>query len=341
MEMTEIDGSEGEGGGQILRTSLSLSACGGKPIHIRNIRSGRKKPGLMRQHLSCVRAAAAVCNAKVKGASIGSKAVEFIPGDVKAGEYHFSIGSAGSSSLVFQTVLPALLLTEKPSKLIFEGGTHNPLAPNYDFLCDAFLPMLVRMGLRYETKIKQYGFFPVGGGHWSIEITPAKSYRQLQIEDCGELIDVKARCMGTGIPSHVMLREKKLLQERAGWPEHAISAESVRALGSGNVVVIAAHYANTCEVVDSIGALGIPAERVAQKALERMRKYQRTGAPIGEHLADQLLLPLAVAAGGNFVTGKLSDHTRTNIAVIEKISDVTIKVEATESKHRWRIHVDK
>lgn len=264
MEIKEIDGSKGEGGGQILRTSLSLSACTGQPVRIRNIRSGRKKPGLMRQHLSCVKAAAEVCNAKVKGASIGSKAVEFIPGEITAGEYHFSIGSAGSCSLVFQTVLPALLLTRKPSKLIFEGGTHNPLAPSYDFLHGAYLPRLAQMGLSYNTSIEQYGFYPVGGGRWGIEITPPEKYRKLEIEECGGFIGVKARCMGSGVPEHVMQLEKHKLLERTGWDETSISTEYVCALGAGNVVIISAEYANTCEVVDSIGAVGIHAEKVAE-----------------------------------------------------------------------------
>ncbi len=340
-EFKEIDGSKGEGGGQILRTSLSLSACTGQPVRIQHIRRGRKKPGLMRQHLTCVNAVAKICNAKVKGATIGSKNVEFIPNEIAAGEYHFSMGGAGSTTLVFQTVLPALLLAQKPSRLIFEGGTHNPRAPNYDFLCNAFLPVLAKMGLVYTTSIAQYGFYPVGGGRFSIEITPPQQFSRIEIEQRGELIGITARCLGSGVPAHVMQREKRVLLSRAGWHKDTVSTENVRALGAGNVVIIKAEYDYVSDVVDSIGAKGIHAERVAVDALDKLRKYQGTGAPVGEHLADQLLLPLAVASGGTYITGKLSEHTKTNIEVIKQLTDVKIAVQPTDRKHQFRICVTK
>ncbi len=340
MDIMEIDGSKGEGGGQILRTSLSLSACTGKAVRICNIRSGRKKPGLMRQHLVCVKALSEVCNAKVRGVSIGSQSIEFTPNQINAGEYHFAISGAGSSCLVFQTVLPALLLTKKTSRLIFEGGTHNPMAPNTDFLCDAFLPMLAKMGLSYSMSIEQYGFYPVGGGRWSITLTPPEKYNKLKVETRGDLVKIKARCIGAGLPEHVMEREKSKLLEQTGWPEESVSRENVKALGSGNVVIISAEYKNTSEVVDSIGVVGIRAERVATKALDKLRLYQRNShVSIGKYLADQLLLPLAVTSGGCFVTGKLTQHTQTNIEVIQQLSDVKIKLESIKSKNCQRIIV--
>ncbi len=238
MEFLEIDGSQGEGGGQVLRTSISLSACTGQAVKIINIRSGRKKPGLMRQHLCCVNSAAEVCKAKVKGASLGSKMLEFIPSNISAGNYHFSIGGAGSTCLVFQTVLPLFLLTKKPSTLTFTGGTHNPMAPSYDFLKNAFLPILAKIGLNYNISIDQYGFFPVGGGSWRIDISPPKSYKKFKIETRGDLLKIEAKCISSGIPGHVTQREKRALLTHSGWSKSSITTENVSAIGTGNIVSI-------------------------------------------------------------------------------------------------------
>ncbi len=338
MNFIEIDGSQGEGGGQILRTSLSLAACYGKPIRIRQIRQGRKKPGLMRQHLACVNAIKQVCNAQVKGASIGSTAIEFIPAEIQAGDYHFSVGSAGSSTLVFQTVLPALLLAGKPSTLMLEGGTHNPMAPSYDFIKHAFLPVLQQMGVEFSTTIDRYGFYPVGAGQWSLKIIPPKQYAAIKIEQRGELIEIYAQCISAGIPGHVAEREKKQLLKMLNWPEQSIVTKNVDSLGSGNVVSLKARYKNITEVVESIGAVGIGAERVATKAIELFQRYQGLDSPVGSYLADQLLLPMAITAGGSFTTGLLSEHCRTNIAVIQQLTDKMINTKEM-GKKKWRVSV--
>ncbi len=337
--MIEIDGSQGEGGGQILRTSLSLAACLGKSVHIRNIRQGRKKPGLMRQHLACVNAIKKVSNAKVKGASLGSKAIEFIPSEIQAGDYHFSVGSAGSSILVFQTVLPALLLADKPSSLVFEGGTHNPMAPSYDFIKFTFLPVLEQLGIKFSAKIERYGFYPVGAGHWEIEITPPKVFSRLKLEQREQLLKTEAICIGSGIPGHVLEREKKQLLRRLGWSEKSITTTTVRSLGAGNMVILKAHYPKVTEVVGSIGTLGVSAERVADNAISLLQRYQDSGVPVGSYLADQLLLPMVIGEGGSFVTGPLSEHFKTNIAVIKQLTDVEIKTQQIEGKRKWRIRI--
>ncbi len=335
----EIDGSQGEGGGQILRTSLSLAACYGKPIHIRHIRQGRKKPGLMRQHLACVNAIKQVCNAQVKGASIGSTAIEFIPAKIQAGDYHFSVGSAGSSTLVFQTVLPALLLAGKSSTLVLEGGTHNPMAPSYDFIKHAFLPVLKQMGVQSSIEIERYGFYPVGAGKWTTKITPPKQYAPIKIVNRGNLLASYAQCISAGIPSHVVERERTQLLRRLDWPEQSIETKNVKALGTGNIVSLIASYPKITEVVESIGAVGISSERVANKAVELLQHYQSTGAPVGHYLADQLLLPMTITAGGSFVTGLLSEHCKTNIAVIQQLTDRVIKTEKIEKKRKCKISV--
>src|SRR6185295_18962730 len=158
--MLKLDGSVGEGGGQILRTALALSALTGQPFQIDRIRAQRRKPGLMRQHLTAVRAAAEVCQATVAGDSLGSMALSFVPGAVKAGSYSFAVGTAGSATLVLQTVLPPLLVAAGPSTLTIEGGTHNPLAPPFDFLERSFLPLVARMGPQFEARLERWGFYP-------------------------------------------------------------------------------------------------------------------------------------------------------------------------------------
>lgn len=339
MTIIEIDGSQGEGGGQILRTSLSLAACYGKPVHIRHIRQGRKKPGLMRQHLACVNAIKKVCSAKVKGASIGSTEIEFIPAKIQAGDYQFSVGSAGSSTLVFQTVLPALLLADKQSNLVLEGGTHNPMAPSYDFIKQAFLPVLAQMGIESSVSIERYGFYPVGAGKWCIKIIPPKAFSKIKIEQRGDLLSTHAYCIGAGIPENVVVRERKQLLTKLKWPEQSITTKKANALGSGNIVSLQVSYSKITEVIENIGAVGVSSERVANKAVELLHRYQTIGAPVGQYLADQLLLPLVIAKGGSFVTGPLSEHCKTNIAVIQQLTDSVIKIEEIQAKRKWRVCV--
>ena len=341
MEILEIDGSQGEGGGQVLRTSLSLSACTGQAVRIRHIRSGRNKPGLMRQHLACVNAAATICNASVKGATIGSKNVQFVPGTIQAGEYHFSVGSAGSSTLIFQTVLPLLMMANKPSRLILEGGTHNPLAPTFEFIREAFLPILKQIGVDCKVQIDRYGFYPLGGGQWTVEIKPSVEFHRIELKQRGDLLHAKAVCIDSRLPSHVTQREISRLQNKLNWPAEQITCQRVKALGSGNVVSLRVNYTKVSEVVDSIGTVGISAERVASNAIEKLQHYQFSGAPVGEYLADQLLLPLALAKGGVFVTGPLSRHCCTNIEVIKQLMEIEINCEDLTPKKQWRISLRK
>jgi RNA 3'-terminal phosphate cyclase (ATP) len=340
MNMIEIDGAQGEGGGQVLRTSLSLSASLGKPMLIKNIRQGRKKPGLMRQHLACINAMAEVCDARVKGAVIGSRIIEFIPGAIKAGDYHFVIESAGSSTLVFQTVLPALLLTGKPSRLILEGGTHNPMAPSFDFIRYCFLPVLRQMGAEFDVGVERYGFYPAGGGRWTITIMPAANYRKIELDSQTQLLGKRAKCIASRIPSHVLVREKRQLLKRLNWPDESITLETVESPGPGNIISLQMNYQNVTEIFESIGTRGISAEQVADRVVDELHRYQAIGAPVGRYLADQLLLPLSQGAGGSFVTGPLSEHSLTNVDVIRQFLDLDIELMGIEPGRHWRVVVN-
>ncbi|MGC4118346.1 MAG: RNA 3'-terminal phosphate cyclase [Myxococcales bacterium] len=213
--MIVIDGSQGEGGGQIVRTSLALSLVTGKAFRIEKVRAGRAKPGLMRQHLTAVEAAQAIGGAHVEGAAVRSGALTFTPGTVKPGSYTFSIGTAGSATLVLQTVLPALLRASGPSTLVLEGGTHNPLAPPFDFLARCFLPLVSSMGPRVTATLQQPGFYPAGGGRFTVEIAPAAKLAPLELVERGPIQRRLARALVAHLPPTIAHRELEGGQGRA------------------------------------------------------------------------------------------------------------------------------
>jgi RNA 3'-terminal phosphate cyclase (ATP) len=204
--MITIDGSFGEGGGQILRTSLALSLVTGHAFRIQNIRAGRAKPGLLRQHLTAVQAAVEVGDAAVDGATLGSKELVFKPGKVRAGDYRFAVGTAGSATLVLQTILPALIIGKEPSRLTLEGGTHNPHAPPFDFLDRAFLPLLNRTGPQVSMKLERIGFYPAGGGRFTVEIIPTDKLKGLDLRERGESKGRSARAIFSNLSAGVANR---------------------------------------------------------------------------------------------------------------------------------------
>src|SRR5437762_121940 len=193
MHMLTIDGSFGEGGGQIIRTSLALSLITGTPFRIYNVRARRAKPGLQRQHLTAVNAAAEVGNAQVDGAQVGAREFTFRPGKVQPGAYTFDIGTAGSTTLVLQAILPPLMCAAEPSLVVLRGGTHNVHAPPYEFLARTFLPLIARMGPRVHVELVRYGFYPPGGGQFNVYIEPAAHLTPLELIARGEFKSRRAR----------------------------------------------------------------------------------------------------------------------------------------------------
>ena len=324
--LIRIDGSAGEGGGQILRTSLSLSMTTGKLFVIDRIRARRQRPGLMRQHLAAVHAAREACRARVEGATLHSGWLRFEPGDVRPGEYHFAVGTAGSACLVLQTVLPPLLVAASPSRLTFEGGTHNPLAPPFDFLERVFLPVVSRAGPRVTARLERYGFFPAGEGRFVVDIAPQKTLHPLSLLDAGEVRARSARSVISHLPPHIATRELAVVRERLGWTETECRVESVEARSPGNVLLLEVAREPVGELVAGFGQRGVPAEEVAEGAIRQLVEYLDADVPVGRHLADQLLLPMALAAGGAFRSLPISAHTRTNIAVIEAFGVARIRV---------------
>ena len=322
-----IDGSAGEGGGQILRTSLALSLVTGRPFRMENIRAGRKKPGLLRQHLTAVQAAAAVSRARVSGAELGARALSFEPSDVRGGEYRLAVGTAGSATLVLQTLLPALLCAREPSQVTLEGGTHNPNAPPFDFLSRAFLPIIRRMGASVDVRLHAYGFYPAGGGRLTVDIAPGLRLGRIALLE-RESARVHARAIVSALPETIAKRELQVVRERLGLDRPLCRIESIDGpVGPGNVLMIVIESESVTEVVTAFGVKGVSAEKVAADACNEAERYLAAGVPVGVHLADQLLIPMALAGGGSFRTLKPTAHTTTNAVVIGRFLDVQIDLE--------------
>ena len=316
-DVLTIDGSTGEGGGQILRTSLSLSLVTGKAFRIESIRSGREKPGLLRQHLTAVLAAAEIGNAKLEGAKLGSTALRFTPGAVRPGNYHFAVGTAGSGTLVLQTVLPPLMLASGSSKLVIEGGTHNHGAPPYHYIEKVFLPLIRKMGPRVTTRLERFGFYPAGGGRFVVEIEPAQQLTGLHLVERGETISRRVHAVVANLPRHIAQREAETAAGMLTWGQESHQVEVTReSPGPGNVVMIQVGSESLTEMFTDFGKLGVSAEKVAENAAREAREYLASTAAAGEHLTDQLLLPMALAGSGSFTALKLSTHARTNMEVI-------------------------
>lgn len=330
--MLQLDGSMGEGGGQVLRTALGLSLVTGQPFAIDNIRAGRKKPGLQRQHLTAVQAAAAVGDAAVDGAEPGSQRLSFRPRALRGGDYRFAIGTAGSTTLVLQTVLPALLAATAPSTVQLSGGTHNPMAPPVDFLQQAFAPLLQRMGGGLQVELRRHGFYPAGGGEWTARVLPAR-WQPLELLAPAEAGPLHARIVLARLPRHVGEREAQVLQAKLGIAADAVRIDEVESQGPGNAVLVSLPFGELTEVVTALGERGVAAERVAEAAAKEALALRRSGVAVGEHLADQLLIPLALAGGGAFRTVAPSLHTRTNAEVIERF--LPVRFELREDGGSW------
>ena len=337
MDMIELDGRHG--GGQLLRSALTLSLCTGIGFHIDGIRAGRRRPGLMRQHLTAVNAAAQIGAACVHGAELGATALRFEPGPVSAGDYAFATGSAGSATLVLQTVLPALWRAGARSRLRLEGGTHNPLAPSADFIAGTYLPALSRMGVQASMQLLQHGFHPAGGGMLEVQVEPCAALQPHSWEARGALESITASVLMSGLSSGIGLRELQVLADRLGVDADPRHVQSVRpALGPGNVAIVRVQHGQHVEVFSGHGERGVSAEQVGARLAGQVRIYLDGDGHIGEHLSDQLLLPMALAGTGAFTTHAISEHLASNARLIEKF----LPVEFDWQPHPggWRVTVE-
>lgn len=326
--MIIIDGSFGEGGGQILRSSLALSLITGKPFQIKNIRAGRKNPGLMRQHLTAVNAAVQVGDADVNGASIGSAYLTFAPKTIRAGAYHFSVGTAGSTTLVLQTILPALLIADRPSEITLEGGTHNPFAPPYTFLEKAFVPVLRNMGVSLKMELHRPGFYPAGGGSFTVSIEPAAKLGRVDLLERGNTVRQSAKAYVANLPEKIAERELAVLKSRLSWERDCFEVVNVSdSQGPGNIVMAEIQNEYITELFTGFGMKGLPADQVPLEMIDEIHEYLASGMPVGRHLADQLMIPIAMAGGGSFRTVPLTLHSTTNIEILRQFLDVQVEVQ--------------
>ncbi|HXE39677.1 MAG TPA: RNA 3'-terminal phosphate cyclase [Azonexus sp.] len=324
--MVELDGAQGEGGGQILRTALSLSMITGRPFRIERIRSRRSRPGLLRQHLTAVQAAAEICGAEVSGAELGALDLSFKPGRIRGGDYRFAIGTAGSCTLVLQTIVPALWFADGASSVLIAGGTHNPTAPPADFLIRCWLPLLRGMGVDMEIELLRHGFYPAGGGEIRVGVRPVGDWQGLDLEARGALREARATAVVAGLSADIAHRELERVAAQLGGIEREMRVLPA-AQGPGNVVLVEMAYERVTEVFVGFGEKGVPAESVADGAARAARRFNQGAAAVGEFLADQLLLPMALAGKGCFTTGQLSSHLKTNVEVIERFLDVRFQID--------------
>ena len=322
--MIEIDGSLGEGGGQVLRSALTLSMVTGQPFRITQIRARRPKPGLMRQHLVAVQAAAAISGAHVEGAEVGSQDLLFEPNVVTGGDYSFAIGTAGSCTLVLQTILPALLFAKTASTVRISGGTHNPLAPPAPFIARAYCTMLRKMGAVVDLDVERVGFYPAGGGVLVARIAPCAALEPLFLHERGERIAAYAESIIAGVPADVAQRELACVATGLGWREGNLRTVQLPAnQGPGNVLLATLELEHVTVVFAAFGEKSVTSEHVAKSLVGRVRRYLASGAVVDEYLADQLMVPLALGGGGSFTLDKLSQHARTNADIIARFLPVT------------------
>ena len=338
MKHIHIDGSQGEGGGQVLRSSLALSLVTGRPFTIENIRAKRQRPGVLRQHLTSLEAAMEVGRCHSEDARLGATKLTFEPSGIRGGKHSFAVGTAGSATLVLQTVLPALMLAGESSMLTLGGGTHNPMAPPFDFLERVYLPLVKRLGPKIETKLVRHGFYPAGGGKFQVEIKSVKKLSNLELKERGEITERKGKILLAQLPNHVAEREKSRLLEKTGWPEESVLIETVRnSLGPGNIVMIEVIAENVTELFTGFGEIGVKAEKVAQKTVKCYQEYLAANVPVGEYLADQLMLPLGIAAWqgsgpSTFRTLHLTQHSLTHIDILKRFLEIDIKVETVNDR---------
>ncbi len=329
--LVEIDGSQGEGGGQILRTALALSMVTGRPFEIVNLRAGRKRPGLRPQHLTGVKASARICSADVDGARVGSRCVRFAPGPVKSGTYRFDIGTAGSTSLVLHTLALPLALARGRTVLTIAGGTHVSFAPTFHFLDRQWAVLLRRLGIEVELALVRAGYYPEGGGEIRATVRPASAIRPLALGPRGRLERIEGVSAVSGLPRSIAERQRRraMARLRDAGLDAGIALAELPSRGKGTALHLLATFdggARAC--CDALGARGKRAETVADEACDHLLAFLATRGALDQHAADQLILPLALADGpSHFLLPRVTSHLLTNARIIERFLDCRIAID--------------
>jgi RNA 3'-terminal phosphate cyclase (ATP) len=332
-DIVTLDGGEGEGGGQILRTALSLSLITGKALRIVNIRAKRPNPGLRAQHLECVQAAQEISNAEVQGAALGSKEISFFPKTLSPGNYQFKIETAGATSLLFQTILVPLSFSEGESTLTLQGGTHALWAPTFDYLSDHFRHFLARIGFSFDLTLERAGFYPEGGGTVHAKIRPRGTLQPLILSERGELSasgGLEIASSVANLPVSIAERQNRKAQEvlsKEGY-RPALSVRELSACGKGTHIAIVARFQQGGCCYTALGERGKLAEKVAEEAAQKFIKFVKSAATVDRYLSDQLMLPLSVVGSASeYSTECITDHILTNAKTIKAFLSVEIDVK--------------
>ncbi len=332
-DLLEIDGSMGEGGGQVLRSSLSLSILTGKPIHITSIRANRDRPGLRPQHLMALRSAARISKGMISGDRTGSTAITFEPGPAQPGNYLFDIGTAGATSLVMQTLLLPLALTDGSSTVTIHGGTHVPWSPCFHYLDWSWRPLLNHIGVEFELELQMAGFYPHGGGQIAAQIAGGSRIHGLRLSSRGKLLGIRGLSAVADLPREIAERQRnqalKRLHELPDLPECMIDITSLPTRSKGTLLLLLAEFEQGRACFFALGARGKRAEKVADEAVDALVQFLTTDATVDHRMADQLLLPLALAdSRSEFVTSRVTGHLETNAGVIRQFLQTDIRIEA-------------
>lgn len=327
--MLTIDGSFGEGGGQILRTSLSLAALTGQEVTIENIRAAREKSGLRPQHLMGALAVAEICNAELEGAEVGSRRLIFRPRKIRPGSYEFDISrvraSAGSVNLVLQTIIWPLAFAGKTSHVTIKGGTHVPHAPTFNYISETFLPTLAEMGLICNYSMTKAGYYPIGGGEVTLEIRPVEALKPVSLVDPGEPLHVELTSAVSNLPMSIAERQLDTGIQRTRLMGLTTSNDlkDYPSPGKGTVFFVSVTAGRARAGFQSLGELGKRAEKVADEACDELEAYLASGMSLDRRLADQLIIPIALADGhSKFTTCEITQHLLTNIAIVQKFLPV-------------------
>ncbi len=328
--MIEIDGSYGEGGGQILRTALAFSTILKIPIRVKNIRASRKNPGLGNQHLAAVNALARISDAEIEGNKIGSQTLTFIPREMRPGDYEFKIGTAGSITLLLQAIFLPLCQAQADSTLTLVGGTHVPWSPPFHYFSQVFLPALRPMGVSVDALIEKWGFYPKGGGRVQLKISPVDELKPLSLVKRDLLKRISGISAIANLPKHVAERQKeqalkRIRRELKLDPEITILHDGP-SIGQGSFLFLLAEYEGIVVGFSSLGARGKPAEKVADEAVDFLKNYLESDGCVDPHLADQLVPFMALARGNScFTTTQMTEHLLTNLWVVAHFMETKIQ----------------
>jgi len=331
----QIDGRYGEGGGQILRTALTLSAILRAPVHIDHIRGNREKPGLRPQHLMAVNALATITGAKVEGAKLDSSNLLFEPGEIRGGKYSFHIGTAGSTGLVIQALIPVLLFGKIPSQIEITGGTHVPWSPPFHYLQVVFLPALKKMGGAVSLEIDTWGWYPKGGGKVKALIKDTKGLEAIHLSNRGKLLSLHILSAISNLPLAIGERQRDQALKRIEYlgirPNTSI--EKAPSPGQGSFLFLAAQFEGSIGGFTSLGKKGKRAEEVADDACDEFIEFLDSKGVIDIHLADQLVPYMALAKGrSTFTTESITEHLLTNIWVVEQFLPLRFDIEEETGK---------